>query len=331
MAQLVKLHDYISRYETDIYRYPSRYVRLKKERWTRLLNNWEVKRDLADLTTSLLKNNNIEQMEEEETSKNKLRSKLKQWFSKRNNDSFTIDNLSVAYDAENDDYSFFQEMAYYQTLETKEQLRDAFKEELLRFQFNWASSTISEQSDVRSKYYFDPFLSFMLKELPDSFFIFYEPVIYLRKAPVDFDTIILTPSEIWLIATLLGNENTIYQNLSEKYWLRIHKKEKEKILNPGIMIRRMRSVIEHILLDRELSFSIKTAIVAKDSYIDIPQTEQRIKLIDRRNFDAWHRKMVRNVAPIKHQQLKIADVLLQQSLTISRPRNVNIGKMEQFE
>lgn len=40
MAQLVKLSDYISRYETDIYRYPSRFVRLKKERWKRFSSEW---------------------------------------------------------------------------------------------------------------------------------------------------------------------------------------------------------------------------------------------------------------------------------------------------
>lgn len=33
MAQLVKLKDYVSRYEQNIIVYPSRFVRLKKQKW----------------------------------------------------------------------------------------------------------------------------------------------------------------------------------------------------------------------------------------------------------------------------------------------------------
>ncbi len=41
MAQLVKLQDYISRYEKDIYHYPAQYIRLKNENWKKLLQTWE--------------------------------------------------------------------------------------------------------------------------------------------------------------------------------------------------------------------------------------------------------------------------------------------------
>lgn len=41
MAQLVKLQDYISRYEVDIYKYPSQFIRLKKEQYHLLLNRWK--------------------------------------------------------------------------------------------------------------------------------------------------------------------------------------------------------------------------------------------------------------------------------------------------
>src|SRR5699024_5630454 len=33
MAQLVKLYDYISRYETNPFHYPSRFIRLKQDNW----------------------------------------------------------------------------------------------------------------------------------------------------------------------------------------------------------------------------------------------------------------------------------------------------------
>lgn len=36
MAQLIKLENYVSRYELDIYRYPGQFIRMKKERWERM-------------------------------------------------------------------------------------------------------------------------------------------------------------------------------------------------------------------------------------------------------------------------------------------------------
>jgi len=40
MAQLIKLYDYIWRYEWNMYRYPSQYIRLKKDKWKDLHNDW---------------------------------------------------------------------------------------------------------------------------------------------------------------------------------------------------------------------------------------------------------------------------------------------------
>lgn len=36
MAQLIKLENYVSRYELDIYRYPGQFIRMKKQRWERM-------------------------------------------------------------------------------------------------------------------------------------------------------------------------------------------------------------------------------------------------------------------------------------------------------
>jgi hypothetical protein len=41
MAQLIKLLDYVSRYETDLYRYPSQFVRLKKQQWEKMKQHWK--------------------------------------------------------------------------------------------------------------------------------------------------------------------------------------------------------------------------------------------------------------------------------------------------
>ena len=41
MAQLVKLQDYVSRYQKDLKRYPTQFVRLKKIQWDRMKEEWE--------------------------------------------------------------------------------------------------------------------------------------------------------------------------------------------------------------------------------------------------------------------------------------------------
>lgn len=40
MAQLIKLQDYVSRYETDPFRYPAQFIRLKKENWKKMRHLW---------------------------------------------------------------------------------------------------------------------------------------------------------------------------------------------------------------------------------------------------------------------------------------------------
>jgi len=46
MAQLVKLLDYITRYETKAFHYPTQFIRLKQEHWEQLMRQWEEENDL---------------------------------------------------------------------------------------------------------------------------------------------------------------------------------------------------------------------------------------------------------------------------------------------
>ena len=54
MAQLVKLQDYISRYEWNPYHYPAQFIRLKRQNWKKLQEQWEMeKASLYDETFEL--------------------------------------------------------------------------------------------------------------------------------------------------------------------------------------------------------------------------------------------------------------------------------------
>ncbi|HET7658609.1 MAG TPA: NERD domain-containing protein, partial [Bacillales bacterium] len=48
MAQLIKLENYVSRYELDIYRYPGQFIRIKKQRWEKLHSRREREEALGD-------------------------------------------------------------------------------------------------------------------------------------------------------------------------------------------------------------------------------------------------------------------------------------------
>ncbi|MBU9713739.1 NERD domain-containing protein [Evansella tamaricis] len=287
MAQLVKLSDYVSRYETDIYRYPSRFVRLKKERWQRILTEWE--------RQEVTSNHNHE--------KETVKKGKGIWPFKRK-----VDKEEVTF------HPFIKSS----TTKTLEEVKEGFQKELHSFKVNWASSTVSEISSVQRKHYYDNLLITLLRDLPDSNLLFYYPAILHKKAPVDLDILLLTPSELWLITPLGGNDKTIYRPQADRFWEKVQGHNQEKILNPVISLKRMRTVMETILLEKNLSVTIKTLILAKDSYIDV--SHKRITTIDKRTFTEWKQSLVKNVAPIKHQQLKIAEAILSQTITISRKR-----------
>ncbi|MDG5787733.1 nuclease-related domain-containing protein [Evansella sp. AB-P1] len=298
MAQLVKLSDYISRYEVDLYKYPSRFVRLKKERWRRLLANWENRsKQKAFISYDI---------EEKKFSK-ELRSRMKSLLFRKGNS--TEEKQIVDYNVDKDDYK------------NKEELKEAFLEEIFHFQLNWASSTISEISPIKQSFYHDAFLFDLLKKLPDTYFVFYQPLVFSKKTKVEMDIFILTPTELWLVTPLTGNDRTIFKRDSDRFWTKEFEGEKGRILDPIIALKRMRTVLEPILTENEFSLPIRTAVIAKDSYIDILQPEYPIKLIDKRNIVKWYEVLNRNVAPMKHQQLKLADVILAKCASVwaSRP------------
>ncbi len=51
MAQIIKIHDCISRYELDPYHYMNQFIRLKKERWETLLEAFDRKTEEKETKT----------------------------------------------------------------------------------------------------------------------------------------------------------------------------------------------------------------------------------------------------------------------------------------
>lgn len=150
MAQLIKLRDYISRYEWNTYRYPSQYIRLKQDNWKKLHNAWMNETD-----------DTAEQWHTGDTVKSK-------W------------NLFKKFHTQPD------EQPEKKTIlpETKEELKYYFLDGLMPFQLKWTTSTVTDVSFMDRHYDHDRVLQTFLQRIPDTFLVMYYPVFNIKKASV---------------------------------------------------------------------------------------------------------------------------------------------------
>ncbi|PYZ97145.1 hypothetical protein CR205_00650 [Alteribacter lacisalsi] len=305
MAQLVKLSNYISRYEMDLHHYSRRYPRLKKERWQRMREYWETEQKRPLLSD----------YEEIVTSSYGVEGTSWKRFFRRFPLLHKWSGQSEAEDVE-------QAGRLNRPVSTIEALGRTFKEELYRFQLSWASSTISETSQISKEFLKDTLLARLVKDLPDTYLILYCPVVRIRNAEVEIGIIVVTPVEIWLLQALEGDEHTIYTPLDERYWSRRGRGREDKMVHPGIALRRMVSVIREILQEQDHPAVLKTAVLARNSFIDVTGKGQRMLTIDKRSYGTWFEQMKKNHSPIKPAQLQTVRLLLKYCETYAAARSV---------
>ncbi len=116
MAQLIKLHEYISRYEQHPYRYPGQFIKLKKENWEKMHREWE-QQQVAPASFD------IDEVKEEEQKKS--------WYH-----VFRKKEVEVEQPEPTPVY----------VAPTEKILKQDFLEELFDFQLKWATSTLGEFS-----------------------------------------------------------------------------------------------------------------------------------------------------------------------------------------
>src|SRR5690625_249236 len=207
MAQLMKLRDYISRYELDIYRYPSQYIRLKREKWDKLYQTWQG--GIDDIDT--------EDVPEELKGKSLL-SKFKLFNRKEKKPEPTkpIKNL----------------------LESESDLRAYFLDQLYPFQLKWATSSLSYVSYMDQKYTYDRQLKYFLQRFPDNYLIMYYPIFNIKKAPVDGEIILISPVDIDIIYLLDDYSDTNIIISDERTWTIEKVGQQSKIISPVHSLKR---------------------------------------------------------------------------------------------
>jgi hypothetical protein len=311
MGQLIKLQDFVSRYEHDIYTYPSRFVRLKKQQWERTKENWENEgMDVSNLTLRA-PNDWIE----EDTDHPLFLQKLKGLFRRNHNEDQQVVEQEEVVQSMEDPLQFSASFDY--KPQTVEELKRQFLDQLYRFQLKWASSTLTEKSDFPPKFYYEENLKFFLQRFPDTFLVLYHPIFLLKKAPVEVDVILLTPTDVWCITFLEEENSAVFVGSNDRFWLKRVQKEEKKVLSPLLSLNRTERIIRNIFKLHEIELPIHKLIISRNGYIDYPTAPFDVKFAEERNFEQWFQSMRSLKSPLKHIQLKGAESLLQYCQTTS--------------
>lgn len=307
MAQLIKLQDYVSRYAQDIYLYPSRYVRLKKKQWEGIKNKWENGPE-----------QNIETFidpQQDEQPNNNILHKLKKSILRHPepvNEKNAHENLE---DQENlMDVGSINSIT---NIKTIEELKQHFLDGLLPFQLKWASSTLTERSFIAKEFNNDPTLKFLLQRFPDTFLILYKPIFLLKKAPVEAELIIITPAAAMCISFIEAEEDAAYVGSKDRFWIKKTRNKEKKILNPLIALNRTEKIVKTLFDMYGVDLPVQKLLISRNGFFDYPLQPYGVQFIEKRNFEEWFMSLRGMKSPLKHMQLKAAQVLLQYCQTTS--------------
>lgn len=306
MAQLVKLLDYISRYENDLSHYPTQYIRLKKSQWERMKLQWENGADFSE-------REEIPEVEvEEQPKEGNWLTPLFSLFGRRKEREFEPEDVEI--DTVTDEVSDLEDFGFNPYILSNpnnlEHLRKLFLDQLFHFQLKWASSTLRETSNLNARFMGDNLLRSFTQQLPDSFLLFYYPILQVKKAPVEVDIILVTPLECLCITVVEQEDIAAYVANGERFWTKKVGTKESRILNPLIGLNRMEKIISGIFSTQGIDFPIKKYVISRNGYIDYPGTPFDIKIIDRRTYSEWFTSLQQSTFPMKFNQFKAAQSIL---------------------
>ncbi|WP_068984031.1 MULTISPECIES: nuclease-related domain-containing protein [Lysinibacillus] len=323
MAQLVKLQDYISRYQIDLARYPTQFVRLKNSQWERVKRQWELGEEISEWQHD----NDSENDSFEEKERFSL---LKKWFAGRQKaDSGDVEQVEITNELVSDEESIPEEETTL-TFEPKivyapqsiHELKRMFIDQFFHFQMKWASSTLREKSYVDPRFMRDSLLRDLLQKLPDNYLLFYYPILQIRKAPIELDVVLMSPTECICITVLDAENQAVYVGGSERFWIKKVGTKDSKVLNPLINLNRMESVLTQLFKQDNIDMPIRKVVLTRNGYFDYPGTSFGIQFIDRRNYGEWMEHLKKVSSPMKHMQIRAAQTILNNVQTTSFNRDI---------
>ncbi|MFD1038185.1 NERD domain-containing protein [Virgibacillus byunsanensis] len=287
MTQLIKLQDYITRYEWDIYRYPSQFIRLKQDNWKKLHYIW-----------SHPEGNQTEEEQEKPSYLSKWKSFMKR---KELKEEEPIKENSLP--------------------KTEEELKQYFLNKLFPFQLKWASSTVTDVSFFNSSYYQNDTLKYFLQRFPDTYLLMYYPIFNIKKAPVDGEVILISPIGIEIIQLVESHPHTTFKAGDERTW-EVEKDSKQtNMLSPMIALKRTEQIVKSLLHANNIEFPITKVILSRTNHIIYSSEPYKTKIFGKQSYEKWFQEKRTLVAPLKNRQLKAAEILLKncQTTAVKRP------------
>ncbi|TFJ92594.1 NERD domain-containing protein [Lentibacillus salicampi] len=293
MAQLIKLEDYISRYEWNIYRYPSQFIRMKQDHWKKLHDMW--------LNGEILH----EAVQEEPPV-----SVFSRW------KSFLTPGRSKMEPVPQDENY---------VPETETDLKHYFLDKLFPQQLKWASSTVTDVSFMAENYYENDRLKYYLQRFPDTYLLMYYPIFTIKKAPVDGEIILISPIGIDIIYMVEKTPGAVITAEGKRSWLIKERKERtegeSKMLSPILALKRTEQIVKSVLNQENIEFPIKKVVLSRTNDIVSHAEPYNTKLIGKHDYKDWLTEKRKLHSPLKNLQLKAAEGLLKncQITAVKRP------------
>ncbi|WP_088103873.1 hypothetical protein [Halalkalibacter urbisdiaboli] len=311
MAHLIKLEDYISRYQYDLNRYPSQFTRMKKERWYYLKSEWEQAQSEATLSEQTMWHG--EDLEPEAGFFSQALYRIKNWKRHKKDDMLNE----------------YEKMDHQLANVSLERLRAQFLNELFYSQLRWASSSLMEESTLHPRYKQDTWLRFFSLQIPDNYFLMYKPVFFIKKAPIDLDILLISPTELICLTILEGDELSVFEASSDRFWIEFVEKTRKKRISPLLSLSRMTGVVKPLLKEAGIHFPVRSVVLCPNSIIDNKVQGVRAEFIDKRTFEAWKEKQKKHPSPLKHDQLKVTSLLLSHCQTNAHQREQEVSSEQE--
>lgn len=193
-----------------------------------------------------------------------------------------------------------------------EDLKHAYLDQLFISQIKWASSTIREKSNLPSSIYSDSRLRELIQRFPDTFLLMYNPIFQLKKAKVQLETLMITPSKLICISFVdHSDDDGIYIGSIGHFWQKKNKSGEMKVLNPVISIRRMEHIVKQIFQISDSDLPIEKVVIAKKGYITHQNPPDDVLFIDKQDYESWINELRSYTSPMKMMQFRAAKALLE--------------------
>lgn len=206
---------------------------------------------------------------------------------------------------------------------TKEGLIQYFLDQLFPFQLKWASSTISHVSYTDQKFDYDPTLRFFLQRFPDIYLVMYHPIFNIKKAPIEGEIILISPFEIEIIVLMneASSSNATIITSDERSWTIETEHDTRKVISPLISLKRTEQIVKSILNTRDVHMTINKTVLSQTSDFLYVAEPYKTSLIGKREFNEWFEQKRKLTSPLKSEQLKAVEALLNycQTSAVRRP------------